>query len=114
VAQRVKVMLVCDLHEQETEGSETIEFAVAGTGYEIDLCEEHARGFREAIAPYVGVARRSGGRSARPARAARRPAGGPDRQRTAEIREWARGQGLDVSERGRIPASLVERYEAAH
>lgn len=114
MAQRVKVMLVCDLHEQEAEGSETINFAVDGSGYEIDLCEEHARGFRDALGPYVGVARRSGVRAGRPGRAGRRPAPGPDRQRTAEIREWARGQGLDVSERGRIPASLVERYEAAH
>jgi hypothetical protein len=116
MAQRVQVMLVCDLHGDETPASETVEFAVDGSAYEIDVCESHARELRDRLATYVGVARRSGGRgtssSSRGGRRSRRGRGGSGE--AAQIREWARGQGLAVPERGRIPAELAEKYAAAH
>ncbi|MHB2021873.1 MAG: histone-like nucleoid-structuring protein Lsr2 [Mycobacteriales bacterium] len=113
MAQRVKIMLVCDLHDEETPGSETILFSLDGASYEIDACDAHAAELRSDFARYLAVARRSGGRRGA-GRTGRRGAGGADRQKSAQVREWARSQGLSVSERGRIPASLLAQYEAAH
>jgi hypothetical protein len=113
MAQRVQVILVCDLHEGETPGTETVTFALDGSAYEIDVCEAHGRQLREAFAPFVGAARRGGGRAGR-------STGGRRRSRrngtgeAARVREWARGQGLAVPERGRVPAELAEKYAAAH
>jgi hypothetical protein len=100
MAQKVQVMLVCDLHEDEVEGVETIAFGLDGSSYEIDACEEHAAELRDAFAGYVGAARRAGRprggsgprRSAPRARLARRP-----RAATASgcrrSGEWARSNG---------------------
>lgn len=112
MVQRVQVILVCDLHDDETPGTETVTFALDGSSYEIDVCEPHGRQLREAFAPFVGAARRSAGRSARAGGRRRGRHGGSSE--AAQIREWARGQGLAVPERGRVPAELAERYAAAH
>jgi hypothetical protein len=113
MAQRIQVLLVCDLHDDETPGTETVTFTLDGASYEIDLCEQHAVKMRERFAPYVGAGRRAGGRGdlsgGRPRR--RRSRGSGD---AARIREWARSQGLPVPERGRIPAELAARYAAAN
>jgi hypothetical protein len=119
MAQKVQVMLVCDLHEDEVEGVETVAFGLDGTSYEIDACEEHAAQLRDAFAPYVGAARRAGRAPAtarRPARSGspRPAASGSDRERVQAIREWARSQGHQVSERGRLSATVLQAYEAAH
>src|SRR3954452_16527400 len=112
MAQRIQVLLVCDMHDDETPGTETVRFAVDGATYEIDLCEQHATNLRERFATYVGGARRAGGRSASsPGRSRRRRSRGGSGE-AARIREWARSQGLQVPERGRIPADLAERYAA--
>ena len=111
MAQRVQVLVVCDMHGDETPADETASFALDGTGYEIDVCGAHAVELRDALAPYVGAARkgrgasRGGGRGGR----GRRREGG----RAHEIREWARAQGIEVSERGRISAELAAQYDAA-
>ncbi len=112
MAQRVQVILVCDLHEDETPGTETVQFGLDGASYEVDVCDQHARQLRDSFAPYVGVGRRAPGRSSSPGgrRRGRRSGSGE----AARIREWAREQGLPVPERGRIPADLAERYAAAH
>lgn len=110
MAQRVQVILVCDLHEGETPGTETVTFALDGSAYEIDVCEAHGRELRDAFAPYVGAGRRASGRSSGGRR--RRSRGGSGE--AAQIREWARSQGLAVPERGRVPADLAEKYAAAH
>src|SRR4051794_17591558 len=60
MAQRVQVLLVCDLHEGDEEGTETIAFSLDGAAYEIDVCDAHAAELRDAFAPYVGQARRAG------------------------------------------------------
>ena len=117
MAQKVQVLLVCDLHEGDEEGTETIAFALDGASYEIDVCDAHAGELRDAFAPYVGQARRAG-RAAGTAARRRAPgakgggAGSPDR--VAAIREWGRQHGHQVSERGRLSAALVAAYEAAH
>ena len=107
MAQRVHVVVVCDLHGDETSASETVRFSLNGSAYEIDLCESHVQGLRDALAPYVGAARRAtgGGRARR----------GRDRSgRAGDIRDWARRQGIDVSKRGRIPAHILQQYESSH
>jgi hypothetical protein len=111
VAQKVQVLLVCDICEGGKPGSETIGFGLEGASYEIDLCDKHAKGLRDSVAQYVGAARRAtGGRG----RARGRSSGGGDRQRTQEIRAWARKKGIKVSERGRLSSSIVAQYDAAN
>lgn len=118
MAQRVQVMLVCDLHDEEVEGAETVAFALDGTSYEVDACEEHAAALRDVLAPYVGAGRRAGrapGPAAAPA--ARRPRAAPasgPRRDVQDIREWARANGHAISERGRLPGAVVKAYEDAH
>jgi hypothetical protein len=119
MAQRVQVLLVCDLHDDEVEGSETVAFALDGSSYEIDVCQDHAIELRDAFAPFVGAARRAGRAAAAPSqrrsgRTASRSGGSGDRERVQEIREWARNHGHKVSERGRLSAAVIEAYEAAH
>jgi hypothetical protein len=86
---------------------ETLRFAFEGTDYEIDLNAKNAVALRKLLAPYLEHARRVG---RAPARAGRTAA---SRQRSGDIRAWAKEHGLQVSERGRIPASVVEQYHAA-
>ncbi|MFP5219667.1 MAG: histone-like nucleoid-structuring protein Lsr2 [Actinomycetes bacterium] len=120
MAQKVQVLLVCDLHDDEVEGSETVAFGLDGSTYEIDVCEEHAAELRDAFAPYVGAARRAGRGAVAPAqrrggRGAGRAGGGAgDKQRVQDIREWARANGFKVSDRGRLSAAVIEAYDAAH
>ena len=123
MAQKVQVLLVCDLHDGEVEGSETVAFGVDGATYEIDVCEEHATAMRDAFAEYVGAGRRAGrGQTAAAARRPRAPraAGsgsapsGSSREHVQEVREWARTNGHAVSERGRLSGAVIAAYEAAH
>ena len=111
MAQRVNVILVDDL--DGSDAVETVSFGLDGVDYEIDLSEAHASDLREALALYVGHGRRTGGRRRRgqaPA-ATKAPAGSAS---AAEIREWARANGWDVPERGRVSAEVREAYDAAH
>ena len=91
---------------------ETVRFGYAGREYEIDLNEEHAAVLDEALAPYVEHARRADGVKPRRARQAGGERRGPAELRA--IRQWAREQGLQVSDRGRIAADIVAKYDAAH
>src|SRR5512142_2470579 len=89
---------------------ETVRFGYAGREYEIDLSEEHAAERDELLAPYIEHARGIDG--GKPKRRAR-PAEGERRRRPEElraIRQWAREQGLQVSDRGRISADIVAKY----
>ncbi len=110
MAQKVKVTVVCDLpHDGEVEGEETVSFSFDGTAYEIDVCTKHAKELHDKVGPFVDHARKASGVSRR-----RRTRGGPGRERSAEIRAWAKQRGYKVNERGRIPAQIVQEYEAAH
>ena len=110
MAQKIQTVFVDDLDGSEAEG--TVRFGLDGSEYEIDLNAGHAQALREALAPYVSAARRAGGGAARrPARTTRRaPASGLN---TTEVREWAKSQGIDVKDRGRVPAELVVKFKAA-
>jgi hypothetical protein len=110
MAQKTVVTVVCDLpHDGEIEGNETVSFGFDGTSYEIDVCSAHAKELHDTFTSYADHARRvsAGGRR-------RKARTGPGRERSSEIRAWARQRGHKVSERGRIPASIIAEYEAAH
>lgn len=112
VAQKVQILLVDDLDGGKAD--ETVTFALDGVSYEIDLSEANAGELRNALATYVQVARKTGGRAAgrRAARGTAKAAGaGTD---TSEVRKWAKANGYEVSERGRVPANIKEAYDKAH
>ena len=109
MAQKVQTLFIDDLDGSEAEG--TVRFGLDGAEYEIDLNAEHARALRDALARYVGAARRAGGGTRRPARGGRRVRA--DGARSTEVREWAKAQGIEVKDRGRVPAELVARFKAA-
>lgn len=114
MAQKTVVSLIDDLSGEEAD--RTVPFGLDGVEFEIDLSDENAEKLREALAPYVAAARRTGGRRSpgRPAAAASSSSGTPKRGReeNQRIREWAKKQGLEVSERGRIPNDVAEAYDA--
>jgi hypothetical protein len=109
MAQKVQVILVDDIDGGSAE--ETVSFSLDGVSYEIDLSGTNAAKLRDTFAPYVGTARRVGGRSATGRTRGRRRSGD---NRTAQIREWARANGHKVNERGRIAADLVAAYDKAN
>ena len=106
MAQKVTVSLEDDLTGGPAK--HTVRFAFDGTGYEIDLNAKNAAAFGKQLAPYLEHARKAG---RAPARRPGRAAAG--RQRSGDIRAWAKEQGLAVSGRGRIPASVLDQYHAA-
>jgi Lsr2 len=105
MAQKVTVVLDDDLTGGPAE--QTVRFAFGGIGYEIDLNARNAAAFSEQLAPYLEHARRAG--RAQPRRGGR----AAGRQRSGDIRAWAKEHGLAVSERGRIPASVLEQYRTS-
>jgi hypothetical protein len=110
MVQKTVVTVVCDLpHDGEVDGNETVSFAVDGTAYEIDVCSAHAKELHDSFSGYIEHSRRATGAARR-----RKARSGPGRERSSEIRQWARERGEKVSERGRIPASIIQEYEATH
>jgi len=108
MAQKVNIVLVDDL--DGTEATETVSFGLDGTSYEIDLNDANAAALREALGGYVGHARKVAGGSRR----TRRSSAAASSSNTKDVREWAKGQGMEVSERGRISADIQQAYDAAH
>jgi hypothetical protein len=114
MAQQVIVELVDDLDGTVSEDISTVSFALNGAQYEIDLTEDNANQLRAALADFIEAARRTGGRVKRGASAAK-PAARPaaDREQTKAIREWARQNGFDLADRGRIPTNVIEAFDDA-
>jgi Lsr2 len=110
MAQRVQVMLLCDLDDGDVDADETLQFSLGATAYEVDVCAKHAQQIREGLEPFVEHARKVSAPGA--GRRRQRTAG--NQQDTASIRSWAKDHGIQINERGRIPASVVKEYEAAH
>ena len=118
MARRIVHQLVDDLDGTvlEVGEGETVHFSLDGVAYEIDLTDDNAAGLRAALSPYRDAARSISG-----ARAASRggSAGARQQRRSGQrdlgpIRKWAKDNGYQISERGRIPASVIDAYEAAH
>jgi hypothetical protein len=106
MATKITVALEDDLDGGPAD--ETVRFTVGGSEYEIDLNKKNAKAFRKQLAPFVDHARKAG-------RGQRRRSGRTQasRERSGDIRAWAKDNGIPVSARGRIPASVVAQYEAA-
>ena len=106
MAQKVTVELEDDLDGGPAD--ETVRFGVDGSEYEIDLSKKNAAALRRKLAPFIEHARKAGrGPRRRPPRTV------SGRERSGDIRAWAKQAGIAVSDRGRIPASVVEQYQAA-
>ncbi len=106
MAQRVQIILEDDLDGGAA--SETVTFGLDGVTYEIDLNEKNASALREALAGYVGAGRRVSGRKS---------SGSSSRSNSGElakIREWARSNGFEVSDRGRISQKVRDAYAKAN
>ena len=109
MARKVTTVLIDDLTGENAD--ETVEFGIDGKLYEIELTADNASRLRELLAGYVKVARRAES----PVSTGRKRTGQKaSRTDLAEIRDWARGQGYEVSDRGRIRADIVEAYDKAH
>jgi nucleoid-associated protein Lsr2 len=108
VAQKIQTLFIDDLDGSTAEG--TVRFGLDGAEYEIDLNAKHAKELHDALARYLGVARRAGGTARRPARGRRGSANGLN---ATEVREWAKSQGIEVKDRGRVPAELVVKFKEA-
>ena len=106
MAQKVTIALEDDLIGGPAE--QTLRFAFDGTDYEIDLNAKNAAAFGKQLVPYLEHARKAG--RAQPRRPRRATS---SRQRSGDVRAWAKEHGLAVSDRGRIPASVAEQYHAA-
>jgi|SRR5260370_40448636 hypothetical protein len=112
MAKRTTVVIHDDL--DQSEGARTIKFGLDGKSYEIDLSPAHEEELRKALQKFLDAA------SpvlpyATPTSTRRKYGTGPVRRDTKHIREWLRGhEGLDISDRGRIPIEYMQRYEAAH
>lgn len=105
MARRTIVTLEDDLGAGRAD--ETVRFGIDGSEYEIDLSKKNASKLRKQLAPFVERARKAGRAQSRPVRTA------ASRRRSHDIRVWAQQKGIQLSERGRIPADVVEQYESA-
>jgi hypothetical protein len=105
MARRTIVQLVDD-----TDGSqavETLTVGLEGVNYELDLSDKNAQKLREQLAPWLAAARRTGGRQASKSKAT------SNNVDLKAVRAWAAANGVEVSSRGRVPASVIEQYQAA-
>ena len=118
-----KVILTCDAHGDDTKADETIVFSLGAQAYEIELCKSHAKKLNDALAPFVSASRKVASAARKPT-ASRRTAPAGRRRATRRgranrpadlsvVREWARANGYDVSDRGRVSGAILSAYDAA-
>ncbi len=110
MVQKVSVTYACDYDNKEIpSGQEKARyFGLDGRNYEMDLCKKHSDKLDETMRRYTAHGRKVAVRGGRRRRTA------AHRQRSAQIRAWAKSRGLQVSDRGRIPTDVVNSYETAH
>jgi hypothetical protein len=110
VAQRVSVTYACDYDDKEIPAGQqrSITFGIDGQEYEIDLCARHSERLSEAVGKFAEHARKVTVRGPR-----RRRRTTAHRQRSAEIRAWAKSSGIEVSDRGRIPGHVLAGFETS-
>ena len=111
MAQKVQTVLISDLTGTEiAKGGETLAFSIRGVSYEIDLTDKEATAFDKAVAPFVEHARRLGGRRTKGGAGRARA----DKAQVAAMRQWAKDNGYQVSDRGRISAEVQEAFHRAN
>lgn len=113
MARKVITVLTDDLDGGKAD--RTVEFGLDGVTYTIDLSDENAGVLRKTLDPYIGAGRRIGRSLTETARPGRREGrattSGMDRDQNRAVREWASNNGYEISERGRIPVSVLEAYK---
>jgi len=114
MAERIVRQLIDDIDGSDiSEGAGgRVEFSVRGVAYQIDLSAANVAKFDKALKPYVDAAMKVSGTRARRAKVGTN--GKASKEQLAAIREWARKNGHEVSDRGRIKGDIVEAFEAAH
>jgi hypothetical protein len=121
MARKIQVLLTCDFDEDDTPAVDTVSFAYNGATYAFEACQAHLDDFHAVMDGFVARARREGpaprgGRSVSAPSASARPGktpAGSGREDLSAVRAWARAQGYQVSDRGRIPAQIRDAYELA-
>jgi len=110
MAQKIQTLFIDDIDGGEAEG--TVRFGLDGTEYEIDLSSAHSKALRKAAEKYIAAGRKVGGPPRRrgPGNGRKNSTGGPS---PSEVREWAKAQGIEVRDRGRVPSELVVKFQAA-
>lgn len=109
MAQQIQTLYIDDLDGGRAEG--TVRFGLDGISYEIDLSAAHAKALRKVAAKYIQAGRKAGSSTRRPVRTnGRGRAKGPN---PSEVREWAKSQGVKVSDRGRVSTDLIIKFKAA-
>jgi Lsr2 len=111
MAQKVLVQLVDDLDGTSSDDISTVTFGLDGVTYEIDLTEKNATILRQRLADFLGAARRTGGRAQR-GKALTATSAGRSREQNEAVREWAKTNNWEISDRGRIPSEIIEAFEA--
>ncbi len=115
MAQKVLVQLIDDLDGTAAEDVEAVSFGLDGVTYDIDLKKDNASRLRDGLADFVAGARRTGGRGKKATNTRRTiVAESRTKEQTKAIREWAKANGYELAERGRIPAHIIEEFEKAH
>ena len=109
MAQKIQTLFIDDIDGGEAEG--TVRFGLDGTDYEIDLSAKNAAALRKALAKYIDSGRRTSSASRLPGRSGRRMSDGA--ADSTAVRAWAKSQGIEVKDRGRVPANLVSKFKAA-
>lgn len=108
MAQQIQTLFIDDIDGGDAAG--TVRFALDGTDYEIDLSTEHTDELHKALGIYIGHARKVGGTRRASLGAGRRGASTVD---THKVRKWAKEQGIDIRDRGRVPANVMDQYRTA-
>ena len=108
MAQKIQTLFIDDIDGGTAEG--TVRFGLDGTEYEIRLNARHTEELHKVLANYVAHGRKIRGTTRRVSRGRNSGAGAVD---TAKVREWAKEQGIEVKDRGRVPANVVEQYQTA-
>ena len=109
MAQKIQTLFIDDIDGGEADG--TVRFGLDGADYEIDLNAKNAAALRKALAKYIDAARRAPSVARRAPRNGHR-AGDGAADSTA-VRVWAKSQGIEVKDRGRVPADIVSQFKAA-
>jgi len=112
VAQKVQVAFIDDVDGSDAAG--TVTFGLDGKDYEIDLSEANAQALRDALAPWVGHARRVSGRGSSRGRSGGKASRSGSRADLVAVRAWARENGYQISDRGRVSGEVLAAYDAAH
>ena len=112
MAREIRVILTDDIDGGE--GARTVEFSLDKTAYSIDLSEANIAKLEAALAPYIAKAERVRPRRTAASAGGRKAAGSRSGGGSSAIREWARANGYEVSDRGRVPGAVVAAYEAAN